>query len=102
MMGIAVGCIGMPFNDFCQLTPDEFSYIYKAYSEKEESQHRDRWERMRMLGTMVLQPYSKKNLKPKDVLSLPWDNDTAHQPKAPVLSKEEALRRFKELTKRLG
>ena len=55
-----------------------------------------------MLGTMVLQPYSKKNLKPKDVLSLPWDNDTAHQPKAPVLSKEEALRRFKELTKRLG
>ena len=92
----------MPFNDFCQLTPDEFSYIYKAYGEREEAQHRDQWERQRMLCTMVLQPYSKKNLKPKDVLSLSWDSDTARQSKAPVLSKEEALRRFKELTKRLG
>ena len=88
----------MPFNDFCQLTPDEFSYIYKAYGEREEAQHRDQWERLRMLCTMVLQPYSKKNLKPKDVLSLPWDSDTVRQSKAPVLSKEETLRRFKELT----
>ncbi len=99
-MGIAVGCIGMPFNDFCRLTPEEFSYIYKAYSEREESQYRDRWERLRMLGTMVLQPYTKKSLKPKDVLTLPWDNDMSNKPKTPVLSKEEALKRFKELVKR--
>lgn len=43
------------------------------------------WERSRWLGSMMLQPYSKKNIQPKDVLRFPWD-------KQPPRTKEEWIK----------
>lgn len=99
-MGIAVGNIGIAYNDFCCLTLDEFSHIYKAYSERLEAQHMDNWERMRMLACICIQPYAKKGLTPRSLLPLPWDNERMPrdaQRKTEIPSKQEAVRRLKEV-----
>lgn len=101
MLGVAVGCIGMTYDGFCGLTPDEFSHIYRAYSEEREARYRDNWERMRMLAAICVSPYSKKGSTPRKLLPLPWDNEKSKQADAqPQVSKEEALRRFEEVLKK--
>ncbi len=105
MLGVAVGNIGLSFNDFCALTPEEFRHIYKAYSEERTAQYQDGWERMRMLAAITIQPYSKKTITPHGLLSFPWDRRKP-VPKpteaTPVVSKEDALRRFEELLGKMG
>lgn len=70
MLGIAVGNIGMSYNDFCGLTPDEFSHINKAYSERQEAQYKDNWKRMRMLATIVVQPHVKGKLTHPETIAV--------------------------------
>lgn len=100
MLGIAVGNIGIPYDDFCGLTPDEFSHIYKAYSERQEAQYRDDWERMRMLACICIQPYAKKGLTPRSLLPLPWDKGKTPRGarrKVEIPSKQDAVKRLKEV-----
>lgn len=103
MLGIAVGNIGIPYNDFCGLTPDEFSHIYKAFSERQEAQYKDDWERMRMLACICIQPYAKKGLTPHSLLPLPWDGRRMPRNgkrKTEIPSKQEAMKRLKEALKK--
>ncbi len=97
-MGIAVGNIGLPYGDFCALTPGEFGYIYKAYSDERTAQYRDRWERVRMLAAITIQPYAKKGLTPHGLLPFPWDAESMPIRRAETghVSKEDALRGFEE------
>lgn len=99
MLGVAVGCIGMSYDSFCFLTPEEFSAVYGAYAEREMRLYRDGWERARMVGYMAVQPYLKKGMKPHGVLPFPWDeeNRPRERKKAAPVSKEEAKRRFLKL-----
>ena len=62
---------------------------------------RSAWERMRMLATICVQPYSKKRLKATELMRFPWD-DSLPRPlrRRGVVSKEEALKRFEEVVKR--
>ncbi len=103
LLGVAVGNIGLPYGDFCALTPEEFGHIYKAYSNERTTQYQDNWERMRMLAAIVIQPYSKKRITPKGLLPFPWEKQKRKSPSAkrPV-SKEEALKRFEQLMGRGG
>lgn len=104
MLGVAVGNIGLRYDDFCDLTPNEFSYIYRAYSEEREAQYRDNWERVRMLASIVIQPYAKKGMTPHKLLALPWDKESSPTRGARVehVSKEEALQRFEEVLRMVG
>ena len=98
LLGIAVGNIGMPYNDFCAITPEEFNNIYRAYSEERTAQYQDSWERMRMLATIIIQPYAKKGLTSQKLLSFPWEKKKPeHTKAAPAVSKEDALKRFEEV-----
>lgn len=90
----------MPYDDFCSLTLDEFSHIYRAYSERQEARYRDNWERTRMLACICVQPYAKKGLTPRSLLPLPWDKGETPmdaQRKTEIPSKQEAVRRLKEV-----
>ena len=88
----------MPYNDFCALTPEEFSHIYKAYSEERTAQYQDSWERMRMLAAITIQPYVKKGLTNDYILACPWEEKKPeHTKAAPAVSKEDALKRFEEV-----
>lgn len=98
LLGIAVGNIGMPYNDFCAITPEEFNHIYRAYSEERTAQYQDSWERMRMFATIIIQPYAKNGLTPQNLLSFPWEKKKPeHTKAAPAVSKEDALKRFEKV-----
>ena len=73
MLGHALGCIGMPLDDFCRLTPDEFGAVCKAWNERQEQLMRDGWERMRMNATIGIQPHVKGRVTPERLLPFPWE-----------------------------
>ncbi len=97
-MGFALGRVQMSYDDFCKCTPDEFTSICEAYNAQCETEYKDGWERARMIATILIQPHTKKRVKPHDVCPLPWDRETAKRKNLKPISKEEALAR---LTKRL-
>ena len=74
-MGIALGCVGMSYQDFCLCTPLEFSRVMEQYQKMEEQRVRLSWEQTRFLATTTLSPYSKKVLKPTDIMAFPWDKE---------------------------
>lgn len=95
---MAVGQIGMRLNDFCALTPSEFRSVHGRWQEAEEARERAGWERARMLATYAVQPYSKKRLKPSDLMTFPWERPDTKNAAAPERSSAE---RMKELEARL-
>lgn len=97
--------MGLRYEDFCDLTPDEFTHIYRAYSNEREAQYKDKWERMRMLAAITIQPYAKGKLTPHGLLPFPWDTESRQKPRntAPTehISKEDALQRFEEVLEKV-
>ena len=70
---MAVGVIHLSYDDFCRLSPLEFSSIYEAWKERVESEDRAEWERMRMLATITIQPHVKGRMRPEKLLPFPWE-----------------------------
>ena len=66
-MGLAMGCVGMCLNDFCRLTPSEFTAVFEAWQQQETYAERRGWEQARFLACSILKPYSKKSLELTDV-----------------------------------
>lgn len=101
LMGIAMGCIGMSMQDFCQCTPSEFMSIYKAWIKSREQTERNAWERARISCLCSLQPYSKKRLKATDIMEFPWEKE-----KIPCnrekLSASEEMERYKAAKRKYG
>lgn len=101
MLGVAVGCIGLSYAEFCGIEPREFSCIYEAYNNEQTAQYRDKWERMRMLASITIQPHVKNRVIPRKLLEFPWEKKTLkHNKPLPPVSKEDSIRRFESLLKR--
>lgn len=96
-MGLAVGRLGMSPGDLMRLTLPEFEAIVDESRRARESDHRDRWECMRMLATISIQPHTKKQLSPRELLPFPWERSASSQIEAqetPVqVDKETRYRR---------
>lgn len=73
---MAVGKAGIPITDVYALEVDELSEILRAWSDKEDAEYKDRWERTRFLALTALLPYQKKGkrLRPTDIAKFPWDS----------------------------
>lgn len=67
--------MGLSVDDFLGMDTDEFDSAVKAFGEHEDQQERERWERMRLLGLMTVQPWSKGKLTAEKLLPLPWDKE---------------------------
>ncbi len=82
----------------------EFSSIYKAYAAERDAAFKDSWERTRMLAALMLQPYigKGKTLKPKDLLSFPWEEEKKSQEPKEKIDIEERRRRMERIARRLG
>lgn len=100
MLGYALGCIRLSFDDFCGCTPEEFESICKAYHDQREADYKDEWERMRLLATYAIQPHVKNKITAQKLLPFPWDKQSRHKENAHVLSAEESKARFEKLLKR--
>lgn len=95
-----MGCIGLSYDDFCRLTPEQFDATFDAWRDMRDGDMRDNWQRMRMLATITIQPHCKKKITPNKLLPLPWEKVRA--PKVPTvqLSADEQKQRFISLVKR--
>lgn len=104
MLGIALGCIGLSYDDFCNLYQQEFAAVNKAWYQQQEALQQGEWERTRILAAISIQPHVKKKLTPEKLLPLPWDGKRRKAAKGdePELTKEQKHERFKELLHRLG
>lgn len=103
LLGMALGCIGLSFDDFCILDYEEFESICSAWHENAEAAHRGEWERMRLLAAISIQPHVKKPIPPKKLLPLPWDDARRERKdKKPISTAEEGRKRFEVLIRRLG
>ena len=80
--------------DFRHLTPAEFEAIAAEFSADRQEQTRDRWERMRLLASITIQPHVRRKLTPRQLLPLPWDKDATPAAMPDGLSKEERLTRL--------
>lgn len=93
-------------DDFRLMTPDEFRAVCKAWSEGQENRERGRWERMRLLASIVIQPHVKRRITPERLLPLPWDkekkNDKLKMKSEKSHSDDAALRELAALCGRGG
>ena len=100
LLGFALGCVRLSYDDFCRCTPEEFGSICKAYQDQREVDYKDRWERMRMLATIAIQPHLKHKITSKKLLPFPWEEKGKKKAEAPKVSAEEARKRFERLVSR--
>lgn len=107
LFGYGVGVVGLSVDDFLDMDTDDFDAVCKSFGDHEEQLERERWERMRLLGLMTVQPWSKKKLTAEKLLPLPWDKQDgtlkdAAQSCERRLSKEEHMKQAVEMLKLLG
>lgn len=83
---------------------DDFSAVHRAYVEQRDVDYRDKWERMRLLATIVIQPHLAKNkhITPDKLLPLPWDMKAKIKTKGAVLTPDQQRKRMEQLVERLG
>lgn len=92
----------MSIKDFDACTPGEFKAIADSWKQCYESQERVMWERMRYQCLCILQPHSKNQLRPIDILQFPWETPSETKQQAQELSAEEIKKRFAEAKRRYG
>lgn len=100
-MGVALGCMGLSYDDFCKFTPEEFTHVYKAHSEQRDALYKTSWEQTRLLAAICIQPHVRKTIDPKKLLPFSWDR-TQRAEEAPKLTKEELNAEYEALVAKLG
>lgn len=63
----------MRLDDFCRLSPEEFSSVSEAFSHNQEQRTEDSWERMRLQTAITIQPHCKNRIRKEQLIPLPWD-----------------------------
>ena len=106
-MGIALGCIRLRYDDFCKMDFEEFAAVYNAYTDKRDTDFKDRWARMRILASIVIQPHLAKGKKitPEKLLPFPWEKSqkrSAKKDDEPKLTPEQQRARMAAIAKKLG
>ena len=99
-MGFAIGCMRMSLGDFEHLTPDEWRATCQCWHTAREEESRERWEQVRWLGTVTVQPHVRKHLSPRDLLHFSWDEKTKES--SPRMSREEHMKRMAAAIRRMG
>ena len=91
--------MGMSLGDVYSLMVEELLAIYEAWAEREETDRRTAWEQTRFLALCALTPYSKKRLRPEDVVRFPWEEKKTRQSpaqRATAADIERIMARFGE------
>ena len=90
--------MGLSLDDFCSMTPHEFYLTQRAWHRTHVEQP---WEQTRLLACSMLQPWSKKKLRPEDVMRFAWDEKKTASAR-PAHREQSTRQRFDEIKKRCG
>ena len=70
---------------FWELTPNLFGRYVENYRERQEQVFITSWEQVRWQTAALLAPYSKKGLKPTDLVVFPWESpQVSEMPQLPA------------------
>jgi len=78
--------LGLGYDELYSLTPRSFNNRLEGFKMHQEQMSQNQWEQTRIILLGCLSPHSKKNLKPQEILPLPWDSN--NKPKKEIASKE--------------
>ena len=80
----------------------EFAAVWKAYAEQRDTDFKDRWQRMRMLASITIQPHldRRHRVTPEKLLPFPWDKPTRGS--KPTITADEQRERMRKLVEKLG
>lgn len=98
---IAFGTVSVRLSrrDVLAMTTEEFAEVQKAYVEKEKAETYAKWDRLRTLAAIVIQPHCKRKVTPKQLLPLPGDKaQKKPQKKAAKSAERSTVERFRKLT----
>ena len=80
MIGAGLGLLGFSPAVLYRFTYTEFLLAYSAYLQAEQDRERQSWERARWATCYLLSPHTgKKKLKPKDLITFPWEKAATKQ-----------------------
>ena len=105
LLGVALGCVRLSYDDFCRMDFEEFAAVYNAYTSQRDTDYKDKWTRMRLLATITIQPHLGKNKKvtPEKLLPFPWEATPKRGAKnSSEMTTEQQRKRMKYLVEKLG
>lgn len=72
--------------------------------DQRETDFKDRWNRMRLLATITIQPHLAKGKKitAEKLLPFPWDKKPAAKDTGKQMTREEQRRRMEKMVANLG
>lgn len=93
----------MSREDFALCTPDEFKAIYDAWYQRDEVEMQRSWEVGRFVAAVMVQPYSKKQVRPADLAQFPWEKKDSGGGAAATkgTSSEERVKELMERMKKM-
>ena len=68
-----MGQLGLAPSVLYGLTFAEFNNAVTGFFELEKERDQREWERTRWLACLLLNPHTKKRLKPEDIAEFPWE-----------------------------
>ena len=71
------------------------------WNESQQQSLRTSWEQTRRLAVCILQPYTEKDLEPRDVMEFEWDQQEKRPPAKKTRKEREAEKRRYEEVKRV-
>jgi len=70
----AFGQVGLMPSQFYDLLPREWGNMVEGWNERQNRKEEADWERTRWMTTILLNPHTKKRIKPKDLIVFPWES----------------------------
>ena len=97
-MAYCVSQIGISYSDFWELHLGEVQELILQHLKAKDEQVKNEWEQTRLISFSIFQSVSKKRLKIKKVVPLPWDKKSIEdlEPKS-VPSMAQMRKRLQQL-----
>lgn len=73
MMQIGLGVLRFSPSVFYELTLKQLMAAMQGAAEAEERAYQQQWTQTRWLASILLQPHSKREVKPSDLCTFPWE-----------------------------
>ena len=70
---LALGEMAMTWDEFMNYTPRVFANKVKGHHKAIERELQQSWEQTRWLAAIVINPHLKKQIKPKELATFPWE-----------------------------
>lgn len=72
--------------------------LVEGWNERQNTKEQAEWERTRWMTTILINPHSKKRIKPKDLIVFPWEKEPKKAKK--VFTRGEILEVINERKRR--